>query len=146
MPSAIRLAGFVVFAAMGWVVSEMIIPLMPEGTNPGGFSIYNAILGAILGWVMMKPSVARSPSGPMGAGITTAVAIVFWGLFFHALAEMIKQSMRMRYDGPVEAVVNIFQIMMDYGVMIAAPAVIITTLVFGALGGIFCGAVAKRWP
>ncbi|WP_457649393.1 TrgA family protein [Profundibacter sp.] len=146
MPSAIRLAGLVVFAAMGWVISEMIIPLMPEGTNPGAFSIYNAILGAILGWVMMKPAVTRSPSGPLGAGITTAVALVFWGLFFYSLIEMIKQSMRMRYDGPVEAVVNIFQIMMEYGVMIATPAIIITALVFGAVGGIFCGAVAKRWP
>ncbi len=146
MPSAIRLAGFVVFAAMGWVVSEMIIPLMPEGTNPGGFSIYNAILGAILGWVMMKPAVARSPSGPLGAGITTAVAIFFWGVFFYALAKMLSQSMKMRYDGPVEAVVNVFQIMMDYAVMIATPAIIITALVFGAFGGWFCGAVAKRWP
>ncbi|WP_457646490.1 TrgA family protein [Profundibacter sp.] len=146
MPSAIRLAGLVVFATMGWVISEMIIPLMPEGKNPGWFSIYNAILGGILGWKMMKPAVTRSPSGPLGAGITTAVALVFWGLFFYALAEMLKQSMRMRYDGPVEAVVNIFQIMMEYGVMIATPAIIITALVFGALGGVFCGAVAKRWP
>lgn len=145
MPSAIRLAGFVVFAAMGWVVSEMIIPLMSEGTNPGGFSIYNAGLGGILGWVMMKPEVVKSPSGPMGAGVTTSVVIVFWGLFFYALAEMIKQSTRMRYDGPVEAVVNIFQIMMDYGIMIATPAVIIAIIIFGVFGGLFCGAVAKRW-
>jgi len=145
MPSAIRLAGFVVFAGIAWILSEMVVPLMPEGSNPGYFSIYNIGLGAILGWVMMKPEVARKPSGPVGAGITAAVALVFWGLFLYSLVEMLKQSMRMRYDGPVEAVVNIFQLMLEYGLMISTPAFGITMLVLGTLGGAFCGGVARRW-
>ena len=146
MPSAIRLAGLVVFAIMTWIVSEQVKPLFPEGMAFGRFSIYNAMLGGVIGWVFMSPRVTERRAGALNAGITTAVAVVFWVLLFHSIREMITLSLRKQYDGPVEAVVGVFQILLDYGVMIATPTILITLVIFAVFGGMFCGGVGRRWP
>jgi len=146
MPSAIRLAGLVVFAIMTWVVSEQVKPLFPEGTDFGKFSIYNAILGGIIGWIFMKPIVIERRLGAISAGLTAAVAILFWVLLLHSVREMISLSLRKQYDGPVEAVVGVFQIMLEYGALIATPTIITTIVIFSVFGGMFCGGVGRRWP
>ncbi len=145
MPSAIRLAGLVIFGLMAWVVSEQIVATLPEGTYVGNFSKFNALIGAVLGWIFLNPRIAQRASGPIGAGITAAVAILIWGLMLHSIREMIKLALRKYYDGPVDAVVGVFQLMIDYGMQIATPTIIITILVFGIVGGLVCSEVAKRW-
>ena len=146
MPSAIRLAGLVVFAIMTWIVSEQVKPLFPEGTDFGKFSIYNMVLGGVIGWIFMKPVVAERRGGALSAGVTTAVAIIFWVLLLHSIREMISLSLRKQYDGPVEAVVGVFEIMLEYGALIATPTIIGTIVFFAVVGGMFCGGVARRWP
>jgi len=145
MPSAIRLAGLVIFALMAWVVSEQIAAVLPEGATDSTFPKFNALLGGVLGWVFMNPRVAERASGPIGAGITAVVAILIWGLMLHSIREMIKLALRKHYDGPVEAVIGVFQLMIDYGFQIATPTIIITVLLFGIVGGLICSGVAKRW-
>lgn len=145
MPTAARMAGAVVFGILAWFVSELVKPLMEEGTSFGLFSQYNAIIGILCGWVIMGPRASGGNKEAIGGGLTTSIALMFWGLVIYSIVEMITLSMRMHYDGPVEAVVGIFQLAIEYGVMIATPEVIGTMIVGGMLGGMLCGWVARRW-
>ena len=146
MPSAIRLAGLVFFAILAWSVSEMTKPLLPEGTNFGRMSEYIAAIGGIMGWVLVTPRMGERMNSSISAGLTAAIATTFWSLLMVSVYAMLKQSLRMAYDGPVEAVVGVFQLMFEFGQLIATPAIIGTILIGGIVGGIFARAVAKRWP
>jgi len=146
MPTASKLIAAVIFAALAWFTSELIKPLMPEGTPLAWFSQGNALIGAACGWIVMGPRAGEGLRASIGGGLTTAAAMVFWGLLIHSIVEMIKLSLRKHYDGPVEAVIGAFQLALDFGKTIATPDVIITLVVGGILGGWLTEWVARRWP
>jgi len=133
------------FGFIAWYVSELFKPLMPEGTNFGKFSEYNAVIGIVLGWVMLGLRSHPSRNASIGAGLTTSVSVLFWGLLIHSSLEMLKLSMRKQYDGPVEAVVGVIQLMMKYAVMMATPEIIAVLLVGGLFGGMLSGWAERRW-
>jgi hypothetical protein len=60
--------------------------------------------------------------------------------------EMVERSIRKMYDGPVDAVVSVFELGVDYLRVIASAEHVI----FLVLGGIICGLVtdffAQRYP
>lgn len=145
MPSAGRFVGAVFFGFIAWYVSELFKPSMPEGTNFGNFSEYNAVIGIVLGWVMLGLRSHGSRNSSISAGLTTSVAVLFWGVLIHSTLEMLKLSMRKRYDGPVEAVVGVFQLMIEYVVMMATPEIIIVLFVGGLLTGMLSGWAERRW-
>ncbi len=99
MPTAAKLMAAFCLASLAFVVSQMIMPLMPERSEFGYFVPINMAVGALVGWVIMAP---RSGHG-MGAGITNgltgAFMLVLWGLATHAVIRMLDLSMQRRYDG-----------------------------------------------
>jgi len=145
MPTAARMAGAVVFGILAWFISEMVKPLMPDGTDFGRFSEYNIMIGILSGWIVMGTRSNEGSRAAVGGGLTTAIAMMFWGLLIYSVVEMIKLSFRKHYPGPVEAVVGVFELGFEYGTMIATPSIIGTLLVCGAIGGAFCSWVAQRW-
>lgn len=145
MPSAGRFVGAILFGMIAWFISELFKPLMPEGTGFGRFSEYNAVIGIVLGWSMLGLRSHANRNSSIGAGITTAVAVLFWGLLLHCIAEMLKLSMRNRYDGPVEAVVGVFQLMIEYAIMLATPEILAVSLIGGLITGMFSGWAERRW-
>lgn len=145
MPTAGRFVGAVLFGFIAWYVSELYKPLMPEGTNFGNFSEYNAVLGIVVGWVMLGLRAHPDRNASVGAGLTTAFALLFWGLLIHGIVEMLKLSLRKRYDGAGEAVIGVFQLMMKYAMMMATPEIIVTLFVGGMLAGSLSGWAQRRW-
>lgn len=145
MPSAGRFVGAILFGLIAWSVSELVKPLMPEGTSFGKFSEYNAVIGIVMGWVMLGLRSHPNRNASIGAGLTTAVAVLFWGLLIHSIIEMLKLSMRNRYDGPVEAVVGVFQLVIKYAIMMATPEIIGTLLIGGLFTGMLSGWAERRW-
>ena len=51
MPNAARLAAAVSLAILAFILSGQIMPLMPEGTDFGYFTIINMTLGILVGWI-----------------------------------------------------------------------------------------------
>ena len=78
--------------------------------------------------------------------MTTGLAFAFWTLFIIAFEDMIARSMRRSYDGPMEAVVDVFRLMLDFGLRLANFELILTVVI----GAMFCGYIteyfAKRYP
>jgi len=139
------MAGAIVFAILAWILSELVKPLLPEGLNVGNFSEYNIIIGIICGWVVMGPRAIGGYAEALGGGVTTSIVMLAWGLLIYSVIEMVKQSFRMHYKGPIEAVVGIFEIGFGYGAMLGTVGFITTLIAGGALCGLACGWVAKRW-
>ncbi|NAZ36263.1 TrgA family protein [Rubellimicrobium sp. CFH 75288] len=142
MPTAAKLAAALLFAALAWIVSRLTFPLWPEGADPGRFAEINAAVGLVLGWRMAGARAGTGWTSGIGHGLTTAVAVAFVSLFLHSFAEMIRQSLRKFYDGPMEAVVAVFGLLVEQGARLGSPQTVGVLLAGGAAAGLvtaWCG-------
>ena len=140
MPTAAKLVAFVLFGAFAWYVSQLVMGLMQEGTQPPLYAEGNAVIGAVLGWVVAG-SRARGPwLAAVSYGLTATLAILFWWLFLRAFYDMIVAAMRGLYGSdPTLAVVDVFRLMMEHA-QLMANSTVVTTLIAGA---VICGLVTE---
>lgn len=145
MPTASKLVAAIAFAALAWFISDLVKPLLPEGTQVGLLSPVNALFGLIMGWRIMGRNAGHGLFASLGYGLTTIVATVFWCLLAWAGYEMVIRSTRLRYDGPVQALQDMVGLMLEYGQLAST-----TTILGAALAGtLFCAWLtelsARRW-
>lgn len=114
MPTGAKLIGGIAFAFLAYFISDLIKPQFPEGTQFGWFSPLNAIVGWLMGWTIMGKGAGETYRKTFGYGLTTLVAITFWCLLVWAGYEMLQNSIRLRYDGPIEALQDMAQIFVEY--------------------------------
>jgi len=146
MPTAGRLVAGIVFAALAYYISVLTIPQMEEGTAPRYYAEINAAIGAVLGWIVAG-SRARAPwLGAVSYGLTAMVAILFWTLLAHAFVAMIKGAMRGSYGAsPTDAVVDVFRLMMENGMLMLTPMIIGVVLGGAVLAGLITEWFARRF-
>jgi len=145
MPTAAKLVAGLLWALVAWFASNLIKPYFPEGTDLGRFAEVNAALGLLLGWTMAGPRAGLGWSAAISYGLTTTVSLVVVGVFMHSFAEMVRLSMRRMYEGPVEGVVAVFGLMVEYFALMAQPDVIVTLLVGGLIAGLATEWAGRRW-
>lgn len=145
MPTAGKLIGAVLFAAMAWYVSDLVKPLLPEGTPTGMLSPINAVFGWLMGWRIMGRRAGEGFVSATGLAITTGVAIVFWCLLAWGGYEMYDRSIRKLYDGPFEALQDMAQQMIEYGKLAAEPNVVLSWFVGSLLAGWITEFFGQRW-
>lgn len=145
MPTAARLVTAIALALLAFIVSGQIMPLMPEGTDFGYFTLVNIAIGVVTGWVVMGKRVGRGITAAITNGITGTAAMVFWGLFVQGCNEMVRLAMRNRYDGPFEAVKAIFEIGFEYAQVMMVPNILGTLLIGGILAGLVADYAGKIW-
>jgi len=145
MPTASKLFGAVYFAAMAWFACDLVVPLLPEGTQVGWFNPIMAITGWVMGWLMAGGRAGDGTVSGFGYGLTTSLLIVFWGVLIWSGYEMITLSTKGRYGGPVIALQAMVAIAIDYLKLISTPEVLGTLVVGGMFGGWLAEWAAKRW-
>lgn len=145
MPDASRLIAAICLAIIAFLVSQMVVPLMPEGTDFGYFTYVNIAIGALCGWIIMGKRAGRGVVPAINNGLTGVAALLFWGLFVQGTYEMVDLAMRNRYGGPFEALTAIFEIGAEYGLMILVPNIIATVLIGGVLAGLATEGAWRRW-
>jgi hypothetical protein len=145
MPTAAKLVAAIVFAALGFMAAELFKPAMPEGTQFGLFSPICAGIGLLCGWIVMGPLAGFGTGAAMGSGVRTAATIAFWALLGFSIYEMVLRSMKLRYDGPMEAVLAVFDLMLERGRLMLMPELLGLLLVGGLLGGVVVEWAARRW-
>ena len=136
MPTMGRLVGAILFAGLAWYTSLLIIPLFPVGTNLGLFQEVNTFFGLIAGWTVAGSRAGLGYVAAFSYGLTALVAMVVMAVFFNSSVVMVEQSLRKRYDGPGEAVTDVFQMFVDHAIMMATPEIIGTLLIGGIVGGL----------
>ena len=145
MPTFGRLIGAVLFGALGWYVTLLIVPLFPEGTNLGAFQEVNTFFGLFAGWTIAGPRAGTGYSASISYGLTTLVAMVVMALFFNSFVVMIEQSLRRRYDGAGQAITDVFEMFVEHGTMIATQEIIVTLLVGGVVAGLVTEFFGRRF-
>jgi hypothetical protein len=118
---------------------------MPEGTQFGWFSEITAAIGLLCGWIVMGGLVGRGYAEAAASGVRVSVTITFWALLGFSIYEMVLRSTKLRYDGPMEAVLAAFALMLDYGSYLGTVAIIGTLAAGGVLGGLAAEFARRRW-
>jgi hypothetical protein len=133
-------------ALLGFVLSEMIMPLMPERSSFGYFVPTNMALGALAGWVVMGPRAGGGFVMGLSNGLTGTFILLLWGLATQSTLTMLKLSMQRRYDGLGEAVLAVLSIGAEYFLTMATIPIAIVVLVGGAISGFVTNYAEQNWP
>ncbi|NNE53258.1 MAG: TrgA family protein [Sulfitobacter sp.] len=145
MPTAARLMAALCLAVVGFVVSEMVKPLMPESTDFGYFVQVNIILGLAVGWFVMGRRAGRGTTAAINNGLTGVFVLFLWGIGVQAANEMVRLAMRNRYDGPLEAITDAFKIGAEFGLTIATVPIGIVFVVSAVISGLLTDYANRRW-
>lgn len=145
MPTAAKLVAAILFALLAWLTSELIKPLFPEERNVGWFSEVNALIGIFVGWRVAGSRARTTWTNAVSYGLTATAALVFWALFLQSFGEMVRMAFNRRYDGIAQAVIGVFELMRDHGVMMLEAPIIITLLVGGVLAGLVTEFFGRRF-
>jgi hypothetical protein len=145
MPTGAKLMAAISFAVVGWVLANYYAQNMPDASAAGPIREGAAVVGAFVGWMVMGPSVGKGYVDAAGAGIKTAVVLAVVALFFLSLREMIDNSVKMRYDGALDAIVDVFQTMAKRSEALLSLGVFGTILLGGIIGGLLTENAGRRW-
>lgn len=146
MPTAARLFAAIAYAAVAFFASESFKPLLPDGFPTGRLSEINAVIGLLTGWMVMGRLAGQGYGAAINNGIRTTAVMVFYILFAQSSYQMIKLSMRNTYDGPMDAVIGIFDQAWKYGsLMVGSVEVMAILIVGGILAAWFSEWAAQRW-
>ncbi len=80
-----------------------------------------------------------------GSGLRTSVTLVFFALLGFSTYHMILQSTKMVYDGPMDAVLGIFDFMMENGRAMLTAGVLGVLGIGGLVGGMVAEWASRRW-
>lgn len=145
MPTGGKLIGAIVFAALAYFITDLVKPLLPEGTPATWLSPVNALVGLVMGWTIMGKGAGRTYRQAFGFGFTTLAATAFWCLLIWSGYRMLQNSIRMRYDGPVDALQEMAQLFIDYGRLVAVDEVIFPAIVGTVFVSWLTEFFARRW-
>lgn len=141
MPTAAKAISALMLAAVAWFAADAIRPLLPEQTQFGRFNEVAALIGLLVGWRVLGNRVQGGVIAAFSGGLTGAAALVFWNLFAQSLYKMLENSLDRKYDGPLEGVIAIFSIALEYAQYLVDPTVL--GIIVG--GAVVTGLVANRF-
>lgn len=145
MPTGARLMAAISLAVLAFVLSGMVVPLMPESTDFGYFLPLNVLLGLVVGWRVMGKRAGRGIVAAINNGLAGVFVLMLWAIFLQAANEMVRLALRNRYDDPFEAIVAVFQIGAEFGVIIATLPIGVALVVGAVITGLLTEFAYNRW-
>jgi hypothetical protein len=145
MPTAAKLVAAIALAVVGFFGSGTVASHLPEGENPGYLWAVAMVCGIFAGWRVLGPDAARGRVAAAGVGLRATAVMTLLVLFFAAFAEMIEQSLLKHYNGPMQAIVAVFDIMLRLGRMLGHVDVLGVLVVGGILAGLLAHYAARNW-
>ena len=104
-----------------------------------------AYVGFVMGWRILGGNAGRGVVQSIGNASTATVASVFWCLLIWSGELMLTRSMRLLYNGPIEALQDMAVEAIEYIKLIATPEIIIALLVGTFVTAVLTEGAAKRW-
>jgi hypothetical protein len=145
MPTGAKLMAAVSFAVVGWVLANYYAVNMPDATAAGPIREAAAVIGVLVGWSVMGNAVGKGYVEAAGAGIKTAVVLAVVALFLLAMAEMLDNSVKMRYEDAMDAFLDVFQTMAKRSHALLSLGVFGTILFGGIVAGLLTENAGRRW-
>jgi len=144
MPSSSKVSGSLCLCALAYILSELAKPQFIEDFNFGYFTYVSMLVGVIIGWVLMGKRAGIGLVSAINNGVTSTFSMVLVVIFIQSANEMIRLSMRGRYDGLVEALLEIIPIGIDFVVKVSSTALWGTALIGGIVAGLIVEAIWHR--
>ncbi|GGL59163.1 TrgA family protein [Wenxinia marina] len=145
MPTAGRLAGALTFMALAFILTLLMVPLFPEGTVPRHFMQINVVAAMMAGWTTVGSRAGRGMVAAFGVGLTGVAVFGFWMFFLHGFGMMLKEAFRKAYDGPMEAIAAIFEMMARLGGMLLTPEVLMVMIAGSIVAGLVTEHFARNY-
>ena len=145
MPTGAKLMAAASFAVVGWIMANFFAMNMPDVTSLGPIRVAAAVTGAFVGWSVMGNAVGKGYIEAAGAGIRTALVVMVVALFLLALREMLINSVKMRYDGALDAILDVFQTMGKRAHGLLSLGMVGTILLGGTVAGLLSENAGRRW-
>ncbi|MEM9320252.1 MAG: TrgA family protein [Pseudomonadota bacterium] len=146
MLTAARLVAAILFAITGYVAGGYITDTFPDGMRHDWFEPSIAALGVWQGWTVMGKNVGRGFTAAIGNGIRTSVGMIFFGLIYYAMRQMLIRSSDLWYNDFGVAVVDALNLFIEYGLDLAnIPMALAALLVGGVVGGILTEIASRLW-
>lgn len=136
MPTAAKLVAAFCLAVCGYIVADLIRAELPEGQPLKWLYQVCIAIPLLVGWRVMGKLVGTNYGVAMNNGIYGVVISTVSVTFIFAVGLMIKKSRRLQYDGPMEALVDVFALMLEYGLLLLNPYVLVTLVVGGFITGV----------
>lgn len=133
MPTGGKLVAAITFAVLAYWISDLVKPLLPEGSRIGWLSPVNGLIGLVMGWTILGRGAGKTYRQAFGYGLTTLAATAFWALICWSGYEMIRRSLRLYYDGPVEALQEMAALFIEYGREYLLPNEVLVPAIVGAI-------------
>jgi hypothetical protein len=145
MPTAAKLFAAIAFTLVGFFAAQVTMPHMPQGTQFGAFVPLSALIGLVCGWRIMGPAAGRGNFAAVSVGIRTSAAMLALALVLFSIEGMLVIAFRRSYDGPMDAILGVVEVAINYLSTIMVPDVVGVLLVGGALSGLLCEWADRRW-
>ena len=145
MPTAARLMAAICLAVVGFVISFMVMPLMPESTDFGNFVYINTIIGVLTGWMVMGKRAGRGITAAINNGLGGALMLVLWALLLYSSFMMFDRAMANWYNGFFAAFAAVFQFMAENVLILLDPMVIFSLAFGGVLAGLATEYAWRTW-
>lgn len=145
MPTGAKAVSAAAFAVVGWLIANAYVASMPIAEAVGNVREIVAVIGGIVGWRVMGSSVGKGYLESAASGLKTVIVLVVYALLAVGTYEMLQESMKMRYDGPLEAIIDIFARMLDRAPPLATANVLAAMFLGGVIGGLLAENANRRW-
>jgi len=145
MPTGAKAVGAVGFMVVGWLLANAYVPHMPYEKPVGYLRELTGLIGIFTGWMVMGTSVGRGYLSAARSGWMTAIVLIFWALLAFSTWEMLLLAVKKHYEGPMEAFVAIFEIMLDRSLPLFSVDCILVFLIGGSIAGMLTEIAGRRW-
>ncbi|MFV0490381.1 MAG: TrgA family protein [Pseudorhodobacter sp.] len=145
MPRFSKLIAAIAFAMVAYFSAQAYMSTLPPGTQFGPFLPVSAGVGLICGWVIMGNALGGGYGVAAGGGIKTAICMVVWVLLIFSIVLMVRKAFRKLYQGPMQALVDIFALMLEHLLLMPYPPFLIALALGGILGGWISEWSRRRW-
>lgn len=145
MPTAAKLFAAVALAVVGFFAAALVLPHLPGGARADFLPLMAASVGILVGWRVIGRATGRGYGSSAQAGVRGALYLVLWVLALTGFMQMVKMALRMRYDAPTEALVDVVSQAMDFGELVLKPDVLLVLFVGGGLAGMVSEWAGRRW-
>lgn len=145
MPTATKLFSSLWFCLLGWLIANAHVPALGEGVAFGRFREVSAVIGLLCGWRFAAPPGRSTDIEAISNGLKIAIVAVFFALLIFSTHEMVGRSMYGRYEGPMDAVMGIFELMLKNLIAMGTVGVLGLLILGGGFGGMLGEYVRRRW-
>ncbi|SLN41822.1 hypothetical protein ROJ8625_02019 [Roseivivax jejudonensis] len=145
MPTAAKFVAAVLLAALAYYASELVKELMTDRDRFGPFSLVNAGIGALTGWLSVGARAGHGMSAAISNGVTGVVSGLFCCLAVHSIDEMVERAFDRRYDSMIEAAASVFELMVEFAAVLVDLNFALTLVAGAIVVGYLTELTARNW-